>query len=546
MAEAGPGHESGAAGAVRSGSYTRRVEERDRRRRLAWSTAIFSLATGISRVLGLVREVVVANYFGARGPINAFTIAFQIPNLVRALVADAALSGAFVPVFSELLEKGERARAWRVASTIFWLLLLGLTAVTAVFILLAPLIVPLMTDAYDDLAVTLSQILFPIVVLLGLFGVIVGILNSYEQFSIPALTPVFWNLVIIAGVVIGVPRADTAEGELYVYAGSIVIATLVQLLLPFPWLYGLDGRLRLALDVRDPAVRRVFVHMAPVTLGLGLINVSAVIGTIFAAKLVDPTIAPNAIDKAFRVYMLPQGMFSVAIATVLFPTLSRLAARADIDGFRATVSLGLRQIVFLLVPAGVASAVLAEPIVRLLYERGEFGPDQTPVVAGALAAFSLGLVFNGMMLMLNRGFFSLQAPWTPTWAALASLVLNVALYAAFYRVGTWGIPFAISLSNVAGAALLVALLRRRIGGLSLRPTIRTLVLVAIASLVLAVVSYGVWRALDEALGRSTLAQIASLGAALASGGAAYLISCRLLGVHELGALLSLRTRLRRA
>src|SRR5215210_2692529 len=374
---------SGAAGAVRSSSYTRRVEERDRRRRLAWSTAIFSLATGLSRVLGLVREIVVANYFGARGPINAFTIAFQIPNLVRALVADAALSGAFVPVFSELLEKGERARAWRVASTIFWLLLLGLTAVTAVFILLAPLIVPLMTDAYDDLAVTLSQILFPIVVLLGLFGVIVGILNSYEQFSIPALTPVFWNLVIIAGVVIGVPRADTADGELYVYAGSIVIATLVQLLLPLPWLYGLDGRLRLALDVRDPAVRRVFVHMAPVTLGLGLINVSAVIGTIFAAKLVDPTIAPNAIDKAFRVYMLPQGMFSVAIATVLFPTLSRLAARADIDGFRATVSLGLRQIVFLLVPAGVASAVLAEPIVRLLYERGEFGPAQTPVDAGA-------------------------------------------------------------------------------------------------------------------------------------------------------------------
>jgi putative peptidoglycan lipid II flippase len=176
--------------AVRPGSYTRRVEERDRRRRLAWSTAIFSLATGLSRILGLVREIVVANYFGARGPINAFTVAFQIPNLIRALVADAAFSGAFVPVFSELLEKGERARAWRVASTLFWLMLLGLSAITAVFILLAPLIVPAMTDAYDDLAVTLSQILFPIVVLLGLFGVIVGILNSYEHFSIPALTPV--------------------------------------------------------------------------------------------------------------------------------------------------------------------------------------------------------------------------------------------------------------------------------------------------------------------------------------------------------------------
>jgi putative peptidoglycan lipid II flippase len=343
-----------------------------------------------------------------------------------------------------------------------------------------------------------------------------------------------------------VPRADSADGQLYVYAGSIVVATLIQLLLPLPWLYGLDGRIRLAIDIRDPAVRRVFAHMGPVTLGLGLINVSAVIGTIFAATLVDPTLAPNAIDKAFRIYMLPQGMFSVAVATVLFPTLSRLAARADIDGFRETISLGMRQIAFLLVPAGVASAVLAEPIVRLLYQRGEFGPDQTPVVAGALAAFSLGLVFNGLMLMLNRGFFSLQAPWTPTWAALASLAVNVALYAVFYRVGTWGIPFAISLSNVAGAALLIALLRRRIGGLSLRPTIRTLVLVTIASGVLAGVSYGVWWSLDQALGRAVWAQIVSLGAGLSAGGIAYLISCRLLGVRELEALLSLRARFRRA
>src|SRR5215211_1422895 len=324
----------------RGRSYTRLVEMRADRRRLAWSTAIFSAATGLSRVLGLLREIVAANYFGARGPINAFTVAFQIPNLVRALVADAALSSAFVPVFSELLEKGERARAWRVASTVFWL-----------FLLAAPVLMPPLTDAYDDLAVTLSQILFPIVILIGLFGIVTGILNSYDQFTIPALTPVFWNLAIIVGLVVGVPRADTVDGKLYVYAGSIVVGTVIQLLLPLPWLRGLDGRLRLALDIRDPAVRQVFKLMVPVMLGLGLINVNAVIGTVFAAKLIDPTIAPNAIDKAFRVYMLPQGMFSVAIATVLFPTLSRLAARADIDGFRVTVSLGLRQIVFLLVPA---------------------------------------------------------------------------------------------------------------------------------------------------------------------------------------------------
>jgi len=496
-------------------------------------------------VLGLLREVVAANYFGARGSINAFTVAFQIPNLVRALVADAALSSAFVPVFSELLEKGEKARAWRVASTVFWLFLLIVGGVTALFVLAAPVLMPPLTDAYDDLTVRLAQILFPIVVLIGLFGVVTGILNSYERFSIPALTPVFWNLAIIVGLVLGVPRADSESSKLYVYAGAIVVGTVIQLLLPLPWLRGLDGRLRLALDVRDPAVKQVFKLMGPVMLGLGLINVNAVIGTIVASKLIDPTIAPNAIDKAFRVYMLPQGMFSVAVATVLYPSLARLAARGDMSGFRSTVTSGLRQINFLLVPAAVVSIVLAEPIVRLLYERGAFAPDETRVVAAALAAFSIGLAFNGMMLMLNRGFFSLQAPWVPTIVALAVVVLNTALYFAFYRVGAWGVPLAISLANIAGVTLLVVTLRRRIGPLDLTGTLGSLLRVVAASAPLAVVSFAIWWALDRALGRSFPGQLLSLGVALCVGSGVYLVASRALGVREVATLLSLRDRFRR-
>jgi len=283
------------------------AEERAHRRRLARSTAVFGAATGVSRVLGLVREIVAAYTFGAAGKINAFTVAFQIPNLVRALVADTALSGAFVPVFSELLEKGERARAWRVASTIFWLVLLLTTGLTAIFVLAAPLIVELFgTPGGDfDLAVGLSRLLFPIVIMLGLSGIVVGILNAYDQFTVPALTPVAWNLVIILGLALGVPAAGGKDAELYVYAGSIVLATLVQLLLPVPWLRGLDGRLRVALDWRDPAVHRFFVLMLPVTLTLGLINVSTLIGTLFASRLINPDLAPRAIDLAFRLYMLP-------------------------------------------------------------------------------------------------------------------------------------------------------------------------------------------------------------------------------------------------
>jgi putative peptidoglycan lipid II flippase len=522
------------------------VEERDSRRRLAWSTAIFSLATGLSRIFGLLRESVASYYFGAAGRVNAFTVAFQIPNLVRALVADAAISSAFVPVFSELLEKGDRKRAWRVASTLFWLMLLGLGGLTALFILIAPWLMAPFHPVDEPLAVGLSRILFPIVALLGVSGVIVGILNSYEHFSVPALTPVFWNLAIIAGLVLGVPHAHGESSKLYVYAASIVAGTLIQVLLPIPWLRGRDDRLRLLIDWRDPMVKRVFALMIPVTLGLGLINFNAVVDTFFASRYINNDLAPRAIDTAFRLYMLPQGMFSVAIATVLFPSLARLAAREDIAGFRHTVGIGLRQIAFLLVPASAVSAVLAVPITRLVYERGHFEPSQTRVVAGALAAFSLGLTFNGAMLMLNRAFFSLQSNWIPTLVALGNLVLNAVLDAAFFRVGVWGVPLATSFVNIAGTALLLVLLRRRLRRIELGETAGATIRITAASAVLAAVSFGLWYGLDRIVGRSFGGQVVSVGSALAVGAAVYLFSCRLLGVREVEALLTLRSRLRRA
>jgi putative peptidoglycan lipid II flippase len=517
------------------------VDERSGRR-LARSTAIFSLATGVSRVLGLVREIVAAYYFGAAGKINAFTVAFQVPNLVRALVADAALSSAFVPVFTELLEKGDRRRAWRVASSLFWLVLLVLGALTALFIVLAPWIIRPFGDPGGDraLAVGLSRVLFPIVVLLGVSGIVVGILNSYEHFAVPALTPVFWNIAIIVGLVIGVPHAHTIDAKLYVYAVAIVVGTVIQVLLPIPWLRGRDDRLRMLIDWRDPAVWRVLRLMIPVTLGLGLINFNLVVDSVFASRLIDPTLAPTAIDKAFRLYMLPQGMFSVAIATVLFPSLSRLAARGDFDGFRRTVGLGVRQIAFMLVPASVVSAVLAEPITRLVYQRGAFEPSQTLVVAGALAAFSAGLFFNGTMLLLNRAFFSLQSNWVPTIVALGDLGLNAGLDAAFYRFGTWGIPLATSVVNVAGTTVLLMLLRRRLGRIELGETIDSVARIAVASAVLAGAAFGVWYELDRVLGRGFGGQVASVGVALAVGTLVYVGCCRALHVRELGALLALR------
>jgi putative peptidoglycan lipid II flippase len=460
------------------------------------------------------------------------------------LVADAALTGAFVPIFSGLLESGDRRRAWRVASTIFWLVLLGLGGLTALFMLAAPLVIGVFGDPGGDvdLAVGLSRVLFPIVVLLGLSGIVVGILNAYDQFTAPALAPVAWNLVIILGLVLGVPATDTDSAALYLYAGSIVVATLVQFLLPVPWLRGLDGRLTVVVDWRDPAVRRFFALMLPVTITLGLINVSAVIGTLFASRLIDPELAPAAIDKAFRLYMLPQGMFAVAVTTVLFPTLSRLSARRDMAGFGRTLDMGLRQVAFLLVPAGLVAATLAAPIVRLVYERGEFTSADTTVVAGALAAFSVGLVFNGWMLLFNRSFYSLQANWIPTAVATGTLTLNVVLDIALYRVGVWGIPLATSLSNLAGATTLIVLMRPRVRDVQERRTASSLLRIVVASAALAVVALGIWWALDTALGRSLWAQLVSLGSALVAGGVVYLGACRALHVRELEALLALRRR----
>ena len=242
---------------------------------------MFSIATGISRVLGLVREIITRRAFGVEGEINAFTVAFQVPNLIRALAADSALSGAFVPVFSELLEKDQRERAWRVASTLFWLVLVVLGLVTGILMLAAPLIMRIFgLGDLEELATGLSRVLSPVVLLMGVSGIIVGILNSYEEFTVPAFMPVLWNLAIIVSLLVFVPRFESEEAQLYVYAGGILAGTVIQVITPVWWLRGRDGRIRAVVDLRDPAVKRVFALMLPVTLAIGLINFNLIVNTL--------------------------------------------------------------------------------------------------------------------------------------------------------------------------------------------------------------------------------------------------------------------------
>jgi putative peptidoglycan lipid II flippase len=517
----------------------------ERQGRLGRSTAFFSIATAFSRVAGLVREIVAASYFGISGPMSAFTIAFQVPNLVRSLFADAAIQAAFVPVFTEELEKGNKREAFRLATTLIYLVTLVLGALTALFVIAAPLIVPIFAPGFSgeilDLTVTLSQILFPILILLGATGMVVGILNSYDRFAAFAISPFFWNVVIILVLVVLEP-AFHGNDRIYAYAIGVLVGTVVQLAIPAWDLRNTPFRPTRDIDWRLPDVRRVLLLMLPVTLSLGLINFDLLLNSIVGTLVSDQ--APAAIDKAFRIYMLPQGIFSVAVATVAFPTLARFAARQEWDNLRSTMSNGMRQILLLLIPAAAAILVLSVPMTRLVYQRGEFDAAQTHIVAQALFWFAFSLPFNGLYLLLTRTFFSLQRPWIPTAVAGSNLVVDVIFSFAFYSpFGVGGVVAATVIATISSVVAEVVILRRRLHGLDLPRLFDTALRVIVASALLAGVSYVVWYGLDQALGRDLIAQIVSLGAALAAGFVTYLGAVLALRVPEAGQIMRLLRRI---
>jgi putative peptidoglycan lipid II flippase len=517
----------------------------EREGRLGRSTAFFSIATAFSRVAGLVREIVAASYFGIKGPMSAFTIAFQVPNLVRSLFADAAIQAAFVPVFTEELEKGNKREAFRLASTLIYLVTLVLGALTALFVLLAPVITPIFAPGFSgeilDLTVTLSQILFPILILLGATGMVVGVLNSYDRFAAFAISPFFWNVVIITVLVLLAP-AFHGNDRIYAYAIGVLVGTVVQLAIPAWDLRNTPFRLTRDFDWHLPEVRRVLFLMLPVTLSLGLINFDLLLNSIVGTLVSNE--APAAIDKAFRIYMLPQGIFSVAVATVTFPTLARFAARQEWDNLRSTMANGMRQILLLLIPAAAAVLVLSVPMTRLVYQRGEFDAQQTHLVAQALFWFAFSLPFNGLYLLLTRTFFSLQRPWIPTAVAGSNLVVDIIFSFALYSpFGIGGVVAATVIATVSSVVAEVVILRRQLHGLDLRRLIDSAIRVNAAAALLAGVSYAVWYGLDQELGRSTIAQIVSLGVALAAGFATYFGAVMTLRVPEARQILRLVRRI---
>ncbi|MCL2770087.1 MAG: polysaccharide biosynthesis C-terminal domain-containing protein, partial [Solirubrobacterales bacterium] len=426
-------------------------------------------------------------------------------------------------------------------------------ALTALFVVTAGVIMPLFTGDFGhyltDLTVGLSQVLFPVVLLLGVNGMLVGILQSCDHFTIPAISPAVWNIVIIVLLVVLRPHFHGGSfvypngNELYAYAIAVLVATGVMMVMALAALGRIDFRLQFHLDWQDPRIRQVFTLMLPVTIGLGIVNLDQLINSVFGA-LVNRE-APRAIEQAFRIYMLPQGVFSVAVATVLFPTLSRMAARRDASAMRRAIGIGMRQINLLLIPSAAFIIALSVPITRLVFERGHFGPRSTHLVSIALFWFAFSLPFAGVNLLLTRVFFAVQRPWIPTGLAAMNIVVDIIVSVGLYKpLGIAGLVIGTVAANLVMTVLQIQRLRVGFNGrLDGAQTTMITARVTVASILMGGVSWAVWYGLDHLLGRSLVAQIASVGLAALAGTALYIrlvFAMRVPEAHQVRRLITAR------
>ena len=547
------------------------------KRRLALAAAFLMAATAGSRILGLIREILPGIYLGMGADMGAFTQAIKVPNLVRTLLADTALSAAFIPVFSALLERERRREAWQVAFTVTVAATAALGVVTVLGVVFAPAIIKVVSPGWVsdfpdsvEMAAGYMRIMFPTVLVTGLAGILMGILNSYNHFSTPALAPIVWNIIIIVVIVLFAKQYGFEA-----IAWGFMLGTVAELLLQVPpvwkrrWRRGVglgtvdsqavDARTvdtrpvdepspwRLAL--RSPEVRQVGILLGPVILSLGIVNFNSFIGTVVATLIPGMReVAPAYIDKAFRLFQLPQGMFAIAIGTVLFPALSRHGAAKRMVEFRDDLSLGIRQIFFVTLPFAAFFSVLAKPTIRLVYEYGKVVGDETAIsgMSTALLFFSVGMAFVSVNTLLNRAFYSIRKSWVPLIMGGANLAVNAALMLLLYKpMGVGGITLATSVVSIINFFGLMVLLGPRIGGVDARRVAWSAGRAIIALIPLSGVAYGVWYGLDTALGQGLWQKIVSVVVAYIAGGAAYILAAWALRMPELHDVVSIIRRRRR-
>ena len=429
-----------------------------------------------SRLLGLLREIVAAALFGASNEKAAYVIGYYLPFFFQRLLLGGTLSIVFIPTITEYLTRGERAETERVTATLFNLILLLGAAMVLLGEVLAPLLVRLAAPGFAaqgliPLAIELTRIIFIAMFFLALAVYATGFLQAHQHFTVPALAPLLFNLVIIGGTLWLGPRIGIT-GLAIAWVGG----TAAQFAMQWPAMRRAGFRYRPLLNLRHPAVRK-FVRLAvPAMLGLAVLEVNAYVSRFFASFL-PPGPGVNAVavlDYAYEVMQAPVGIIAVSIATAVFPTLARQAAEQDSAGLRATTAFGLRMVLVLTLPVLALVLALADPLVRLLFQRGEFTSGATAAVAAALRGYTLGLGAVAAYYIITRAFYALQDMATPVKVGGGMILFNAVLAFLLMRpLGATGIALATSIVNVTNAALLLWLLRRRLGTFEGRRTFVT-------------------------------------------------------------------------
>ena len=505
------------------------------------AAGMVSALTLVSRVLGLVREQVFAMLLGAGDYADAFNTAFRLPNLLRDLFAEGALSSAFIPTYARAMEEGGRARAHQLSSRLLTLLAVALGGLVLIGLVFAAPFVHALAPGFAavpgklDTTVSLARIMLPCLPLVAFAAMTMGMLNAQERFAMPAAAPAMFNVVIIGWAVLlwamGFGPAAVAMG----WAVGTLLGAAAQFLIQVPplWMDGWRFRPEWAPD--DPGIRAIASLLAPATVGLAAVQVNIFVSTVFASR--EPG-AVSWLQYAFRILYLPIGVFGVAVGTVAATGLARRAAAGDLDGLRETLRRSISLVAFLTVPASVGLMVLGRPIVRLLFERGRFQALDTENTATALALYAVGLVAYTGVKVLAPAFYALGMPRVPLLASASAVVANLLVIAILHAaLGFRAIALGVALGSLLNMAVLAAAFERRVGGLFTRPLAAGLLRMALGALAMApMVGLGA-RAIEARVGtHGLLAQALGGLVPVAIGILVYAAASRLLRLPDAHAL----------
>jgi putative peptidoglycan lipid II flippase len=531
-------------------SATTEVKAAAEKRRIARAAGLVSAMTLVSRLLGLVREQVFAALLGAGIYSDAFRIGFRIPNLLRDLFAEGALSAAFVPTFTRVATEEGRQQAFRLANRLLSLLAVVLGAVVVLGVVFAGPVVAAVAPGFEkeagkaELTVLLTRVMMPFLPLVSFAAVAMGMLNAEERFGIPALSPALFNLVAIfwAGVLWarGLPPEKVAIG----WAIGTLLGGLAQFLCQVPSLWRTGWRLRPEWAPFDPSLVRMAQLMAPATVGLAAVQVNIFVNSIFASH---DTGAVSWLDYAFRLLYLPIGLFGVALGTIATAGLARHAAQGDMEGLRLTLRQALSMLAYLTVPASVGLMVLGVPIIRLIYQHGRFKPEDTVPTATALFLYSFGLVGYTGVKVLAPAFYALGRPRVPLLASGLAVLTNLGVvYFGYPRIGFRAIAIGTALGSLLNAGVLIAAFERLVGGLRGQGLFRPIARMLLAAAAMGLVAWLLAAAFEHWLGvRGIVARLLSCLVPVSAGVAVYATLTRLLRVGEAEAIARmLRDRLR--